>query len=156
MFIERIRAWNFKNFEELDLQLRPFNVLVGANASGKSNALEILKFIRDVATVGLENAISLQGGAKYLTNLRAGLGRDFRLEILTQPSAADSVAYVYPQPTDISEQFAITAGEFMQMRADIDTVRYTLAIHFGKDTDFEIVEDTIEVCADFTGMILLE
>ncbi len=156
MFIERIRAWNFKNFEELDLQLRPFNVLVGANASGKSNALEILKFIRDVATVGLENAISLQGGAKYLTNLRAGLGRDFRLEILTQPSAADSVAYVYPQPTDISEQFAITAGELMQMRADIDTVRYTLAIHFGKDTDFEIVEDTIEVCADFTGMILLE
>ena len=66
MAITRIKVANFKSFKELDLELGKFNVIVGANASGKSNFTQIFKFIRDIVKEGLENAISIQG-SEYLT-----------------------------------------------------------------------------------------
>ena len=72
MAIRRIRVKNFKCFDELDIELGNLNILIGANASGKSNFLQIFKFLRDISTEGLENAISRQGGVKYLRNLNIG------------------------------------------------------------------------------------
>ncbi len=48
----KLRLKNWKNFEavEVDLQNRMF--LVGPNASGKSNLLDALRFLRDLASVG--------------------------------------------------------------------------------------------------------
>lgn len=157
MFIERIRAWNFKNFEELDFKLQAFNVLVGANASGKSNTLELLKFMRDAAAGGLENAISLQGGAKYFTNLRLGLSRNFRLEVLARLGPGERIAHITPKfqaaaPDQIASPgpFATTQIRFWQLRADIQSARYTLGIHFGPGNEFEVIEDSIEIKADFS------
>ena len=59
MAIKRIKVSNFKSFKELDLELGNFNVVIGANASGKSNFVQIFKFIRDINDLGLDNAISL-------------------------------------------------------------------------------------------------
>lgn len=69
MLIKRLKASNFKSFAELEVELRPFNLVVGPNAAGKSSFLEIFRFWRDLATEGLENAVSLQGGMTYLANL---------------------------------------------------------------------------------------
>jgi predicted ATPase len=81
MAITKVKVSNFKSFDELEVELRPLNVVVGGNASGRSNFLEIFRFLRDLATYGLENAISLQGGMEYLTNLRIGATRPFALEL---------------------------------------------------------------------------
>ena len=72
MQIKRIVVKNFKSFKELDIFPSKFNVLIGPNASGKSNFLSIFKFIRDIINMGLSNAISLQGGIDYLRNLYFG------------------------------------------------------------------------------------
>jgi len=77
--IERIEASNFRSFEYLDVALGPFNVLVGANASGKSSFVEVLKFLRDISRHGLLNAISLQGGVKYLRNTTIGWQKPLRI-----------------------------------------------------------------------------
>ena len=45
--LTRVWARNFKSIRELDLELGPLTVLVGSNASGKSNVLDVLRFIRD-------------------------------------------------------------------------------------------------------------
>ena len=37
MFVREIKATNLRSFSQLELDLRPFNVLIGANASGKTN-----------------------------------------------------------------------------------------------------------------------
>lgn len=74
MAITRIKVSNFKSFDELDLELRPLSVVVGANAAGKSNFLEIFRFLRDLSEYGPENAVSLQGGMEYLANLTRGPG----------------------------------------------------------------------------------
>ena len=72
MTISKIRIANFKSFADQTVELNGFNLLVGANASGKSNFVQAFKFLRDIATHGLEDAISLQGGVEYLRNVKVG------------------------------------------------------------------------------------
>jgi predicted ATPase len=84
MAITKIKASNFKSFDDVgEIKLGNFNVLIGANASGKSNFVQIFKFLRDISNYGLENAISLQGGTEYLRNAKIGSTKDFSLQIST-------------------------------------------------------------------------
>ena len=72
MRISRLRLQNFKSFREADVTLRPFNVVIGPNASGKSNFIQAFRFLKDITTIGLENAVSMQGGSEFLPNVSAG------------------------------------------------------------------------------------
>jgi len=72
MAIKKISVSNFKSFDVLEVDLRPLNIVIGANAAGKSNFLEIFRFLRNIEEYGLENAVSLQGGMAYLSNLKLG------------------------------------------------------------------------------------
>ncbi|NEO84131.1 MAG: AAA family ATPase [Spirulina sp. SIO3F2] len=47
--INEIRVKNFKSYREGVLPLAPLTVLIGANASGKSNIIEAIKLLRDLA-----------------------------------------------------------------------------------------------------------
>lgn len=46
MSIKKIKVTNFKSFKDLEIILDKFNVLIGANASGKSNFVQICQTIR--------------------------------------------------------------------------------------------------------------
>jgi len=54
MSIQRLYVQNFRSFRQIDLALPDFSVLVGANAAGKSNFVQIFRFLRDVAREGFE------------------------------------------------------------------------------------------------------
>ena len=86
MWINRIKVSNFKSFGELDIELGRFNVLIGANASGKSNFLTILKFLKDIAESGLNNAISMQGGIEYIRNVKLGDSNAISVELCIDSS----------------------------------------------------------------------
>lgn len=47
--INEIRVKNFKSYREAVLPLAPLTVLIGANASGKSNLIEAIALLRDLA-----------------------------------------------------------------------------------------------------------
>ncbi len=81
MKIKKLKVKNFKSFETLDITLGDFNVIIGSNASGKSNFLDILRFVRNLEKHGLDNAISLQGGKDYFLNLAIGSDSPFSIEI---------------------------------------------------------------------------
>lgn len=81
MSIKYVKATNFKTFKELDIKLQNFNILIGANASGKSNLILIFKFLRDIVNHGLDNAISMQGGMEYLKNIYASPSDNVTIEI---------------------------------------------------------------------------
>ena len=51
--ISELKIRNFKSLESVDLKLGHFNLLVGANASGKSNFLDALRFLQGVSSSGL-------------------------------------------------------------------------------------------------------
>ncbi len=46
--ITSVRLKDFKNFRDETLRMGPFTVLVGANASGKSNVRDALRFLHGV------------------------------------------------------------------------------------------------------------
>ncbi len=46
----RVELVRFKSYCQATLPIAPLTVLIGANASGKSNAIEALRFIREVGT----------------------------------------------------------------------------------------------------------
>ncbi|RKX71299.1 ATPase [candidate division WOR-3 bacterium] len=82
MMVRRIEVANFKSFQDLKLDLGPLNVLIGANAAGKSNFVHIFEFLRDIANSGLDNAVSLQGGVEYLRNMNLGPGKNLFIRLI--------------------------------------------------------------------------
>jgi predicted ATPase len=81
MFLRSIKVSNFKSFEEIRVDFNRFNVLIGANASGKSNFVSIFNFLKDIANSGLDNAISMQGGIDYIRNINLGPSQDLSIEL---------------------------------------------------------------------------
>ncbi len=83
MFIKKIKVKNFKSFNDLQVELGKFNMLIGANASGKSNFIQIFQFMRDIVNFGLDNAISMQGGVEYLRNIKIGKTKNLLVNIVS-------------------------------------------------------------------------
>lgn len=67
--VKRIEVKNFKSFRDLKVELGDFNVIIGANAAGKSNFVDIFHFLKDIALHGIDNAISMRG-MEYVRNLK--------------------------------------------------------------------------------------
>ena len=79
MIITRIQLKNWKNFSDVDAVCGKRVFLIGPNASGKSNFLDALRFLRDVAQDGLQKAVSTRGGMKAVRYLCARNSSDVSL-----------------------------------------------------------------------------
>lgn len=73
MLITRLVLKNWRNFKAVDVSLRDRVFVLGPNASGKSNLLDVLRFLRDVAKPGggLQRAVAERGGLTKLRCLQA-------------------------------------------------------------------------------------
>lgn len=137
MAIKRIEASNFRSFERIEVELRDFNVVIGANASGKSNFIQLLRFLSDIANHGLGNAVSMQGGVEYLRNIRIGSSQDLTLVIAFEEE---------------SPLLAITSkGQVIGVNAE--GLLYEFQIHFAsRAPGFEIVKDQLTVPCRFVNL----
>lgn len=73
--ITRLRASNFRSIESIDLELGALNVFVGQNGAGKSNIIDVLRFVRDAVNRGLDQALLDRGGIESIL-LYPGRGGD--------------------------------------------------------------------------------
>ncbi len=64
--ITKVWARNFRSIANTSVELDRLTVLVGPNAAGKSNVLDILRFIKDALRFDLEAAISLRHGPEAI------------------------------------------------------------------------------------------
>lgn len=75
MLVSRIKLKNWRNFQRVDnIQLRQRQFIVGPNASGKSNFLDVFRFLRDIAKAeggGLQKAVIDRGGVSKIRCLAA-------------------------------------------------------------------------------------
>ena len=53
MIISKIELFNWKNFHRCEVGVQERCFVVGANAAGKSNFIDALRFLRDVAKQGV-------------------------------------------------------------------------------------------------------
>ena len=75
MLISRLKLQNWRNFKKIEVDLRDRVFVIGPNASGKSNLLDVFRFLRDVAKPkggGLQRAVEARGG---MTKVRCLLAR---------------------------------------------------------------------------------
>jgi predicted ATPase len=86
MHFTHLKLENWRNFvkAEADLENRIF--LVGPNASGKSNYLDIFRFLRDITSIGggLQEATRSRGGVSRLRCLAARRFSDLVIDVCVQ------------------------------------------------------------------------
>lgn len=68
-FLSRIKIKGFRSIKELDLELRPLNVLIGANGAGKSNFISSFKLLNEMIAGRLQEHVGRSGGARSLLHL---------------------------------------------------------------------------------------
>jgi len=84
MFLSNITLTNWRNFTEASFSLgETTTYIIGPNASGKSNLLDVLRFMRDIAKPqggGLQQAMASRGGISKIRCLAARRNPAIRLE----------------------------------------------------------------------------
>lgn len=82
MFISRIRLQNWMNFTAVDVRLGKRTFVVGPNASGKSNFLDAIRFLRDLARGdGFGGAVEKRGGVSRIRCLAARRVTEVKLSV---------------------------------------------------------------------------
>lgn len=96
MRFSRISLENWRNFSNVDVELQNRAFIVGANASGKSNFLDVFRFLRDLVTPGggFQEAVNRRGGVSVIRNLAARHPRT-SVTIEVEISEGDEVIWGY-------------------------------------------------------------
>jgi len=73
MILKNIKLHNWKNFQKCEVDLTERCFIIGANASGKSNFIDALRFLRDIAkqSGGLQTAVEERSGITKIRCLAA-------------------------------------------------------------------------------------
>ncbi len=94
MLITRLRLKNWRNFRDVDVRLGPRGYVLGANASGKSNLLDVFRFLRTLAQTeggGLQKAVKERGGLAKLRSLHARRDPEVRIEVEVSATEAPEI-----------------------------------------------------------------
>jgi predicted ATPase len=97
MIISHISLKNWRNFRLVEVDLRDRIFLVGPNACGKSNFLDALRFMRDLAKAGggLQKAVSDRGGLSKIRSLHARRYPNVEIEIHLSEAKSEQNLWKY-------------------------------------------------------------
>ncbi|WP_224740711.1 AAA family ATPase [Olleya marilimosa] len=66
MIIDYIEIEGYKSIKKTKLELKPINILIGSNGSGKSNFISFFEFLNQLYEQKLEEYIALRGGQEKM------------------------------------------------------------------------------------------
>ena len=120
--ITLIEALNYRCLRYVQRPLKPFHVLVGPNASGKTTFLDVIGFLGDVVSKGFDVALSERtSNPEELLFRRQG----DKLELAIEAQI----------PDELRQQTS---------RPELDTIRYEVAIGFNETQhEFEFKSETL-------------
>ena len=64
--LQRVIIKGFKSIKTMDIELRPLNILIGANGAGKSNLISFFKMLNEMMAGRLQQYIGISGYAQSL------------------------------------------------------------------------------------------
>ncbi len=120
--IKRISIKGFKSIRELDnFELRPLNIIVGANGAGKSNLIQIFRMLLAMTQKNFQNFISTNGGADSF--LHNGLKQTPKISIGFEfnsgsASAQGSNFYNFELTPTVDERFLISESKRYYIYSD--------------------------------------
>lgn len=125
---------NWKSFRYAELPLDPLTVLIGTNASGKSNVVEALEFLQRIARG--EDIKTALAGDKTLSSIRGGVewaarkpGNEFTLQALVS-GYYDSQDYLY--------SITVETGKITQV---ID--EYLILLKYTSNDSEEVIQEKL-------------
>lgn len=97
MIISHIVLKNWRNFQSVEVDLKERVFIIGPNASGKSNFLDALRFLRDLAKPGggLQKSISDRGGVSKIRCLYARQNPQIEIAIVLSESSKSEPIWKY-------------------------------------------------------------
>lgn len=98
MIITRLKLTNWRNFTDMDVPLQDRAFIIGPNASGKSNLLDAIRFLRDVAKReggGLQAAVARRGGVRQIRSLSAHASGGVSIEVHLGRDVDEPVEWKY-------------------------------------------------------------
>jgi len=142
MLISHLKLKNWRNFKQAELPLDKRVYLIGANASGKSNLLDVFRFMREVSMAsggGLQKAVESRGGITKLRCLQARADTEVRIDMtLLEPADGGDVRWDYTlafkgegkgqQRILVSEEHVLRDGTVVVTRPDIEDKRDPLRL----------------------------
>src|SRR5712691_4573225 len=91
--LETLTAKNFKSIREQTLRLNSLNVFIGGNGSGKSNLVEVFRFLREIVNQNLGAYTARKGGADALLHFGRKTSPLMELNVEFSDSPKKSNAY---------------------------------------------------------------
>ena len=134
--ITSLRLVNFKNFANETLRLGPFTVIVGANASGKSNIRDAFRFLHGIGR-GYTLAEIIEGANEW-PGIRGAPSEVVRFEPVYVHSWSTMTLNVEMALNDQKVCYSITAGYNPHSRDGFRVEKETLIV------DSETIYDTFE------------
>lgn len=98
MIVTRIKLTNWKNFKSAEVALRQRIFVVGPNASGKSNLMDVFRFLRDLAKPkggGLQQAVEARDGLSKIRCLSARKNPLVEIEVDLGEPGTHKAAWTY-------------------------------------------------------------
>lgn len=131
MKINKITINNFKSFDKTEIEFGNVNMIIGVNASGKSNFIQVFELLKSIQQKGIQKAVNDFGGIgalkNYNTNNRSfglAIEIDIQKEINTEP--IDKERYIARVRDKIIYEIEfMLKGEYdFQIRENIKFVEY--------------------------------
>jgi predicted ATPase len=99
VIITKLKLKNWRNFRDIDVNLIDRTYLLGPNAAGKSNFLDVFRFLRDVCKAqggGLQKAMADRGGVQKVRCLHARKDPEIRMEIhFAEEAVGNEISWKY-------------------------------------------------------------
>jgi predicted ATPase len=100
--LEKLTVKNFKSIREQTLHLGTLNVFIGGNGSGKSNLVEVFRFLREIVNQNLAAYTLQKGGADTLLYFgrRKSPDMQFRLHFSEGPETSNTYSVMLTGTND--------------------------------------------------------
>jgi len=136
MAVKTLMVENFKSFEKVNIDFKNLNIFIGSNSSGKSNFVEIFKFLHDLNHHGLDIAISKQGGFEYLRNMTLNNSKPLKIKLSSNNPG------IFP--------IKLSDKENKELIGFVNETNYSFSMRFNDDNEtYDILEDELNLHAQF-------
>ena len=98
--VEKITIAGFKSIASAEVELRPINVLIGANGSGKSNFIGAFGFLQAIRAGRLQDYVARAGGAERILHFGARVTELLRVHVRFESEANEFGIALRPSETD--------------------------------------------------------
>jgi predicted ATPase len=107
--IDFVTVKGFKSIASLKVDLRPINVLIGANGSGKSNFVAVFSFLNEIRKGQEQNYVRKAGGAEQLLHFGSKVSNEIEIHLsIGQGRHEYSITLKKPTQKKPTKEYSIT------------------------------------------------